>query len=772
MTFALACLAVLGIGLLVGGRAPASARWVAWCVGVAFVVVAVPVPQVELVPLAPAANSLALPAAATAARERLLVAAASCGPRAGDLAVHWAAPLPTIVAHGPLGAVAAAPTPLPFAPDAVQVRCLGEPAVGRPLRVQVELPTALAALAVELTFARGGDEQRVVVAVEHGAGEATFVPTAPGRHALGLVATVAGHTLRGEGAIEVAAPPAVLVLEPSGTLAAALAAQGVAVERASALPADFARRAALVLGMPLTAAQQALVVTAVEDGLGLFVVAPGFGGDGEPLRGLLPLTLLPVADRTGEHPAAGIAGAVDPAAAPPTTPPPPPPDDAPPPAGDTTAAGPLSQQPIDVDKHTIAMVLVVDRSGSMGNRVGNGETKMSFAKTSALHTAMALGEGDLVGLVTFGNKDAGRVELLMTPATDLVTVRAGIEKLRAAQEYTYLLSGLRSARAQLQAVRAAVKHVVVISDGEFDLGEEIALGSVANLMRKDDHITVSVISIIDGQSDPQFEGIAARIASDGGGQFFAARDVGHVPALVSGEVTRALQSAGRKPKAGDGGEPVARAPEAPPQRERPATPPPPPSPPPSEPPPRPHLPIVATAPESPLLQPLPPGAWPSLGGARANEARLDAMVLLAVADDAGSPVLAFANRGLGRVAAFAADLAGDDGADFRRDPEFPARLAMWLGSVLPAVPLVTKAPGLRGVQVTPPAPTPADMAQLAALAGAAAVVPEALPAATPGTRRVVRSAVAARAFWLGWLLLLLAVGERAAAAWALRRGAA
>ena len=62
-------------------------------------------------------------------------------------------------------------------------------------------------------------------------------------------------------------------------------------------------------------------------------------------------------------------------------------DAAPPPAGDTTAAGPLSQQPIDVDKHTIAMVLVVDRSGSMGQVLANGRTKMSYAKSSALRTA-------------------------------------------------------------------------------------------------------------------------------------------------------------------------------------------------------------------------------------------------------------------------------------------------------------------------------------------------------------------------------------------------
>ncbi|MBL8731985.1 MAG: VWA domain-containing protein [Planctomycetes bacterium] len=767
MTIALACLAVLGTGLLVGRSAPASARWLTWCIGICFVIVALPLPQVEFTSTAAATTTVELPVVTSAARERLLVAAAQSGPRAVDLAVRWAAPLPAIVTRGPLGAVAAAPTPLPFAPDAVLVRCLGEAAVGRPLRVEVELPTAIAELVVELVCTPdGGEPHRVAVTVRDGVGEASLLPAVPGRHQLVLSATVAGHTLRGEGAFVVGAPPPVLVLEPSGTLAAALAAQGVAVERAAALPADFASRAALVLGMPLDAAQQTAVVTAVEDGLGLFVVAPGFGRDGEPLRGLLPLTLLPTAERGGERAAAGGAGAVDPLA-PPSTPPPP--DEAPPPAGDTTAAGPLSQQPIDVDKHTIAMVLVVDRSGSMGQRLGSGETKMSFAKTSALHTAMALGEGDLVGLVTFGNKDAGRVELQLTPATDLVTVRAGIEKLRAAQEFTYLLSGLRAARAQLQAVRAAVKHVVVISDGEFDLGEEVALGSVANVMRKDDHITVSVISIIDGQSDPQFEGIAARIAGDGGGQFFAARDVSHVPALVSGEVTRALQSAGRKPKAGTGGEPLARPAEPAPRHEAPPPAPPAASPPPAEAPIPPRHPVVATEPESPLLQPLPPLAWPALGGVRANEARLEAMVLLAVADAAGYPVLAFANRGLGRVAAFAADLAGDDGVDFRRDPEFPARLTRWLGSVLPALPLAQTAPGLRGVVVQPPAPTPADLGQLAALAGAAPVAPEALPAATVQTQRVVRSAVAERAGWLGWLLLLLAAGERAAAAWAQRR---
>ena len=81
----------------------------------------------------------------------------------------------------------------------------------------------------------------------------------------------------------------------------------------------------------------------------------------------------------------------------------------------------MSKDPVEVDRHSVAMVLVIDRSESMGTVLSTGLTKMSYAKTSALRTAQALDAGDRVGVVSFGNRNEGRVELPLTDALQAET---------------------------------------------------------------------------------------------------------------------------------------------------------------------------------------------------------------------------------------------------------------------------------------------------------------------------------------------------------------
>jgi hypothetical protein len=90
-------------------------------------------------------------------------------------------------------------------------------------------------------------------------------------------------------------------------------------------------------------------------------------------------------------------------------------------------------------------------------------------------------------------------------------------------------------------------------------------------------------------------------------------------------------------------------------------------------------------------------------------------------------VLAYANRGLGRVGAFAADLFGAPGAEFRAEAPFPARLAQWVGSVLPSQLRTTPLSLLHAVELAPIVPTPAEAKALAALGGRAPLDPTAVP---------------------------------------------
>jgi hypothetical protein len=352
-------------------------------------------------------------------------------------------------------------------------------------------------------------------------------------------------------------------------------------------------------------------------------------------------------------------------------------------------------------------------------------------------------------------------------------VRAAIDKLAHGREMTYLLSGLQLADQLLQRSKAAVKHVVVITDGEFFTVEAMALRRLAFAMRSERQQTVSILSIVGGDRGGDFQKFAEEITQDGGGVFVAEPDPARVPVFVSAEVTRALSRIGRQPRTDGAVDPSAPIPPPPapapptpePQPERPPEPPPPP---PAPTPPTPvRLSVRAIAP-SPLLRPE-PEAWPTLGGAVPSAAPLDAQVLL-VAGDAGWPLLAYGNRGLGRVGAFAADLGGAAGAEFCAEPAFSARFAQWVQSVLPAE--IRRQPQdlLTEVQVAPPAPSPRELAELEALAGDEVALLGADAEPPPTIGRTVRGVGSSWALGCLLALLLLTAVERWLGARAAARG--
>ena len=779
-------LLLAALGLVAARSAPLGARWLAFVVAVGFAVTALVADRTELRDLPARRQRAELQGDVAARRTAALRAAAQAGPRVDELELRWRVGEASAAPRAALGAVTSAPASVPFAPEDVRVRAVAQPEVERPALLEFEVEGLTRDVSAEVIVRDAdGDVLRESVTLGAAPASVSFTPARAGAHEVSLEVLVGGGDaprIRAEGRFEVAAPDEVLVVGPPGVVAAALRAQGERVRVEPALPPDWRRHGRVVLGRTLPAAQQMQLVEAVRDGLGLFVLGAALGSPGAPLAAVLPVRVLPQqrddpAGGGGGGPAAGgeppaDGGPEPPAPRPPAEPPPAPPDR----IGDTAGASEISPEPVEVDKHAIAMVLVVDRSGSMGVTLPSGVSKMSYAKTSALRTAQALGAGDQVALVTFGDQGAGRIELPLTDAAQVDVVRSGIEQLAARQEWTFLLSGLRSAHALLRDLDVSVRHVVVLTDGEFQMGQALALGAEANRMRTRSKVTVSIISIVDPRTDPDFKAIARDVARDGGGVFIATDEASSVPVLVSGEVTRALSRVGRTPNVPGGAVPETPDEPAPSPADPPPQPPPPepepPPPPPPEPEPPARLPVYAVA-ESSLLAPV-PDAWPSLGGAVACEAPLDSRVLLLVdVGEQGRPLLAFANRGLGRVGAFAADLDGADGALFRAAADLPAWLAQWLRATEVAAPSVEAADVRDRGEVVPAAPVPSDLAFLAALGGGRPRVDAGEGAAADpvdAVGRAVTEQVSALAALLLPLLLLLAALERWLGVRALRRG--
>jgi hypothetical protein len=729
------------LGALSARRTSPLVRLLQWTVALAFAVGCLLRPELLWRERTVAAAIVDLPPGSPDAA--VLAAAANVPAAATALQLHWhGGALPPAAAS--FGAHLGAPRPLPLAPESVQLRLPVRPEVGRPFALEVQTQ-ALATPVPAQVRVRSSAAELAVFDVMLGGPTDTVELLAPqaGALAVELRAKDGDRELVWHGTFAIAASTPVLVLEPSGLAAAALQAQGVPAVVAETLPEELRSFAAVVLGVGLAEAAQDRLVHAVQDGVGLFVVGAGLPAPGTHLHELLPLRVLP--SRPDPEGPDTTSGPGAPSPIPPATATPSPPQ--PPDAGPVPPATPVGDQPIEVDKHAIAMVLLVDRSGSMGAVLADGRSKMSYAKSSALRTAAALGKGDQVAIVTFGTKNEGRVELPLTDVTASAAVLAGCERLAHANELTFL-----------QASPAAVKHVVVISDGEFDRNEGVALGALANRMREQAKATLSVISIIDPFTSPTFKVMAERLARDGGGQFVTVSEPGSVPAFVAAEVTRSLERVGRTPRS-DAGAPAGEAPKGPPPAR-------------SEPPPQsttqPPVPpadaarsprvVVRAVADSTLLLPAPLPEWPTLAQARPGAARLDAQVLLVAGDD-GWPLLAFTNRGLGRVGAFAADLFGADAAEFRAEAGFPARLAAWLQSLRPAVPEPIAVVPVE-FEVTTAAPTPAEHAAWLAFAGAAAPN-EAPPPSVPAAAIAERTAPAAPlAGFLVAALVALVASER------------
>ena len=88
--------------------------------------------------------------------------------------------------------------------------------------------------------------------------------------------------------------------------------------------------------------------------------------------------------------------------------------------------------------------------------------------------------------------------------------------------------------------------------------------------------------------------------------------------------------------------------------------------------------------DSPLLVPRPEAGYPDVLGTLPVRGREDAQVLLAAGAE-GVPLLAFANRGLGKVGVWSADLLGSWGREGRQPEPFPGPVGSRRRVLMPSV---------------------------------------------------------------------------------------
>ncbi len=178
----------------------------------------------------------------------------------------------------------------------------------------------------------------------------------------------------------------------------------------------------------------------------------------------------------------------------------------------------------------VAVVLVLDTSASMTG-LGTEPAKVELAKETARSLLDTLRDGDLIGVIAFDQEYRWLVPLI--PARERGRIGELIARLRTGGG-TNLWPALRAAAEALEGVRARVKHVVVLSDGQTDPGD---FQSLALRMRKQG-ITVTAVSV--GQdADVAF---MQRLSAWGGGRHYHARDPYTIPQLLAAEAALTVRA--------------------------------------------------------------------------------------------------------------------------------------------------------------------------------------------------------------------------------------
>ena len=263
----------------------------------------------------------------------------------------------------------------------------------------------------------------------------------------------------------------------------------------------------------------------------------------------------------------------------------------------------LAQPPEKREGAQIALVLVIDRSGSMGLDSG-GVTRLGMAKEAAILTAGALKPDDILGVMAFDRATHWLVRPDSLQHLSAQSISDNISSLTA-EGGTGLFQALKEADDVLRATPADLKEMVLVDDGQ---AEDVRYDDLVAKIHQD-KIGLSIVSMGDDVDTT----LMSKLARLGEGRFYQTARLRDIPRIITQEAALAKRAALVEGTI----QPQLLAP-------------------------------------SPIVRGIVPSAIPPLSGHIATTPKDAAEVILA--SDEGSPLLAQWHYGLGRAVAWTSDV--------------------------------------------------------------------------------------------------------------------